>query len=1044
MKRSGTYLVMGLFFGSGAAGLIYEVAWTRMFSVVAGGTTHALTAVLVAYMTGLALGSFLGGRYVDRQVRRPLLVYGILEGGIGLFALLMPLVIPALLSVLKIGHALLGPESFRFELYRFLTCALALLLPTTLMGATFPVLLRGLLSRREQFGFFAGLLYAANTLGAMTGALVSGFVLIPALGLRLTVWSAAGINLVILAVIAASSTLRERQAEKEVREEIEPVQARGPSWGLTVLLAGYGVSGLCAMVYQVGWARVLALSLSNSTYALGLILAAYIGGLALGGAVMTPLVDRLRRPLVWAAGLEVVIGLTALFVMPLFAWATGRMFDWAAMFQDRFGAYQAVRFAVAFGLILLPTGAMGALFPLVVKIAGLMHRGVGEPAGEVYGANTVGAILGAFLAGYILIRWLGVETSLLFATGMSVAVGVTWLMVFGKRRLVRLAAGAGLAAVAGVAIRAIPPWDPLVMNSGPYLYAPVVKGRIQPGRLVQDAVSKYRLLYYREGVEATVSVLETKSTGELSLRINGKTDASSRGDLPTEILSAHIPLLLHPAPKKVMVLGLASGVTAGSALTHPEVERLDCVEISPEVVEASHFFEQTSQLNYQDPRFHLILDDARNYLALADVRYDAITIESTNPWIAGIGQLFTREFFQLLADHLEPGGVALIFFPAYDMDADTVRMVLRTYASVFPYTALWETIPATDYLVAGSREPFRLDPAGLQKRITEPAVAADLARVGVTGVDLFSSFVMGSERLTRVAGAGPLHTDDRRQLEFIMPKLRDTPSAPRQEGIIREILSQHEPAAVIIGLSDEKAKAPFIDFDRARELQYQARLLSNRGAENLSDLEQMIRAWREVLEVGGQNFGFHSAARALATALLGRAQVRLAAGDAPAAAADWQESFQRNPYNFNSVDQLINYYLNTGRRDQARAWAKKALVYLPGDPFVLAVLGHLAQQEKLYAEAEQWFRKGLSLWPQRADLQWSLAAALAGQKKFPEAEQELRSLLKRDPENLQYLKALADTLRSQGRPGEAEKYLRRVEKISSERALSPPSREKRP
>jgi spermidine synthase len=355
-----------LFFLSGACCLVYEVAWTRMFSVVAGGTTRALTAVLVAYMGGLALGGYLGGRWIDRNPGRPVLAYGVLEGLVGVLALILSFAIPWMLPLLKVGNSFFGGHALAFDLYRFFICALVLMPPTTLMGATFPIVIRGILSRRERMGTTAGVLYAANTLGAVAGSLICGFYLISLLGLRLTTWSAAACNLLIMAVILGIPRLRKVSGEVSVSAGVGDEPSGRRSRVMLILLAGYGLSGLCAMLYQVAWVRVLSLSLSNSTYALALIFAAYIGGLALGGSVMTPLADRLRRPLLWAAGFEVLIGLSAIMVMPLFEWVTASMFNWSLDFQGDFARFHLIRFAAAFGLILVPTMAMGALLPLVV------------------------------------------------------------------------------------------------------------------------------------------------------------------------------------------------------------------------------------------------------------------------------------------------------------------------------------------------------------------------------------------------------------------------------------------------------------------------------------------------------------------------------------------------------------------------------------------------------------------------------------------------------------------------------------------------------
>jgi spermidine synthase len=801
-----------------------------------------------------------------------------------------------------------------------------------------------------------------------------------------------------------------------------------------LLLGGYGLSGLCAMVYQVGWARVLALALSNSTYALALILTAYIGGLALGGLLMTPAVDRLKRPLLWAAGLEFLIGLSALAVIPLFEWVTGRMFLWSLSLLHRFTAYQAVRFAVAFGLIFLPTFAMGALFPVVVKLAGSGRRGVGEPAGQVYAANTLGAIVGAFLAGQVLIAWLGVEKTLLLATGLSVAVGVIWFLSTGLSLRWRLAVAGGLAALAALTIWRIPAWDPLLMNSGPFLYSQYYEKQLRQGVSVHDILNDNRLLFHREGLEATVSVLETRDTAEKILRINGKADASSRQDMPTQVLSTHIPLLLHPQPKKMMVLGLASGVSAGSALLHP-IERLDCVEIAPEVAAASHYFEAISRLNYQDPRFHLILDDARNFLALSDVRYDVITIESTNPWIAGLGALYTREFFQLLADHLEPGGLALIFIPFYDMDPDTVRLVLRTYRAVFPYTVLWESIPAVDYLVVGSRQPIQVDGKQWQARAAAPAIAEDLARVGVRSADLLAAFVMGSVRLAQVAGTGPLDTDDRRRLEFVLPPLMAQRQAPRQTAIVKQVLAQHEPASVIVSGADRQETDRLIGFDRARTLYYQAFAMSSFERLDETGLQRIIQAWEDAFEAGRDSYLAGFAGRELASPLVARGKLRLSRGHEAGALADWEKAFQLDPSNYASSDQLLDYYQDQGDAEKLRAWAERALRVLPRDAYALEVLGQMEQEADHLPAAEQHYRLALEVSPQAAKFRWNLAVVLAMQKKFFQAEQEFRALVESDPQNPDYLLALAYALKDQGRKDEADRYWKRAKKLAPQHPL---------
>jgi len=1030
-------LVMALFFLSGACGLVYEVAWTRMFSVVAGGTTRALTAVLVAYMSGLALGGFLGGRYVDRRAKRPVMTYGVLEGLVGGLAVIIAFAIPWLVPVLKVGKSALGPHPVLFDLYRFTVSAAVLLAPTTLMGATFPILLRGVLRSRERFGFTAGYLYASNTLGAVTGSLVSGFILIPATGLRAATFTAAGVNLFILGLVFALPWLRDAGLEatalkESVKSEAPEKGGRGLAWAV---LIGYGASGLCAMVYQVGWARALSLSLGNTTYALGLIFAAYIGGLALGGLAMTPLVDRLRRPLAWAAGLEMMIGLTAVAVMPLFAWVTARMFNWALLFQNEFGAFQLLRFLAAFGLIVLPTFAMGALFPVMVRLMGSLRPGVGEPAGQIYAANTAGAIAGAFLAGHVLIAWLEVQNTLLFATGLSIIIGIVWLLFTGLRSVARLAGSAAAAAVVIGAVLLVPRWDPILMNSGPYLYADTFKSDLEKGADIREVLHNYfDVLFHREGVETTASVLKLRATGEIFLRINGKTDASSMHDMATQVLSAHLPLLMHPDPKKVMILGLASGVTAGSALIHP-LERLECLEISPEVVAASKFFEPFSNLKYDDPRFHLIVDDARNYLSLSDARYDVIILEPSNPWVAGMSALFTREVYGLIRDHLEPGGISLNFIPAYDMDVPTLRMALRTISAAFPYVTLWEIAPLGDYFILGSDRPIKVDPEILNRRAAEPRLAADLKRVDARdGVDLLARFVMGNAALRAASGTGAFQTDDRRQFEFVIPKLKDRSYFERITGIITQVLALHEPAGELI-VPGGDIGGLLTQFDDARRLYYRAFTISNIQEMDLTDLEFAIQAWRNDISFCGGRFPAAFAGENLAAMLTNRAEVRLQAGDGQGGVADLEEAFDLDPGKVMPAEKILDYYMSTGDLAKARVWATKSLYRYPEDTYALHALGNIAISEGKFAEAEQYFRKGIKSTPRDPELQWKLGLVLASQGRLDEAEAQLKQMVREYPDLVEPKILLANVLLDEDRAAEADPYIRKARKIAPNHPL---------
>jgi spermidine synthase len=431
-----------------------------------------------------------------------------------------------------------------------------------------------------------------------------------------------------------------------------------------------------------------------------------VTGLALGGAAITPWVDRLSRPLFWAAVMEAVIAISSLAVLPLLDNVNIYMFGWVERYQwssQRLLSF--LRLAVTFTVVIVPTFLMGGLLPLLARVASRERPGEGEPMGWVYSANTAGAIAGAVLAGYALLDLCGVRATVYIASGVSLAVAVSWFLLSGLPRRTAVLA-AVLAALAGAAgIRLLPPADPLVTNSGPYLYAHKLASALGPGGIREYMHRVFVPLYFREDAETSVLVVEERVDGWRALRINGKVDASSLGDVPNQVLLAQFPLLLHPRARAVMVLGLASGMTAGSALLHP-IESLECLELSPAVVTASSYFQEASKLDPTDPRFHLIINDGRNHLALSGRTYDVIISEPSNPWQAAMSSMFTVEFFTLMRERLNPGGIAVSWIDVYDMDLESLRIILRTFTHVFPYAGLWESAPGGDYILIGSYPPF--------------------------------------------------------------------------------------------------------------------------------------------------------------------------------------------------------------------------------------------------------------------------------------------------------------------------------------------------
>lgn len=758
MKLRDRTLFLCLFFISGACGLTYEIIWSRLLVLVFGGTTLAITTVLTCFMGGLALGAYLAGRRSSRA-GRPERVYGYLEIGIGLVALLVPVLMELSTGIYRALAGAVGESYLLLTVARVLVSGVILLVPTTAMGATLPLLATAFTRHRQTVGGDIAALYGANTLGAFVGCAAAGFLLLPWLGLGGSTLLVASLNLFAgtVALLIARQPLAADTEETEAPAEPAADLTEAPALGGRLLLALYGLSGFAAMAYQVAWTRALILSLGSSTYSFSLIVSCYIFGLATGSLAMTPWVARLRRPL-WVAGaLQGVIALSALFVAPLFGKLPEVVARATAAEGTSFRAVLSVEAAWVFGLLIVPTLAMGALLPLICRVYEPSAERAGRSVGDVYAANTAGTILGAAVAGFVLIPWsaVGMEHTIQIASGLNLLVGSFFLLARQPRPIARYALVAGAWAAAAVAVGVVEPWSREQMVSGPYL-----------GR---DKATDWNLVFYQEGIDATVAVERLGDTDKLSLSVNGKPDASNMlGDMPTQMLLGVLPALLRPAARDVCVIGLGSGMSVGSLLLF-DVEHVDVAEISQEVVEASRFFDADSHAPLDDPRVRLHRADGRNLLLLTGRQYDLILSEPSNPWISGISNLFTREFFELARSRLKPGGLHAQWTQGYSMPPESFAAILRTLGEVFPYYQVWE-MSLDDYLVLASTEPLALDMESLFFSFQRPELQQELGRIYVTNpFQLANHYVTDREHLGSWLAEAEVLTDDRNTLEFKAP-----------------------------------------------------------------------------------------------------------------------------------------------------------------------------------------------------------------------------------------------------------------------------------
>jgi len=791
-------LLLFLFFVSGATSLVYEVIWMRRVTLVFGASQLAVATVLAAFMAGLALGAYLGGRVADRGARL-LRLYGLLELAIAGYALAFPWLVEGLVALYR---SLVDAPEVEFWLSRFLhllLMGLLILPPTAAMGATLPLLVRRVSGRLSRVGQWTGVLYGLNTLGAVVGTMAAGFFLLPSFGVRNAEYLAAFANIavaVVAFVAARGSDESEKtrvvddaavQAEEAELLELDPdpdfAPDRRSSIAAVMPLVLFG-TGFCAMLYEVAWSRLLGLILGSSVYAFTLMLTAFLLGTALGaptGSVM--LQRRNSRPV---RVLALSLGLAALT-----AWVSHLGFGKLPyLYVDLYGLVAGrddllfpMQSLIALCVMTPTTFFLGMSFPVAMKIRSRSAQSVGQDVAHLYFFNTAGAVLGALAAGFVILPMLGIQRALVLAVVLSLGLaGLVWAKKHQSRRHRRVGFVAlGLVFVLALAVR--PTWNPLVMSAGMYKYVSDLSD-FSHEAVRNYALSDFELLYYSEGTGAVVTVGRSISTGNIWLANNGKVDASSQADLSTQLLLAHLPFLHRRGAEDVLVVGLGSGITAGSVTLESSLKKIDVLEIEPAVVTASHFFDAFNLRPLEDPRVRVLRNDARNHLVLYDKQYDVIINEPSNPWISGVSNLFTLEFLELGRSRLAADGVFCQWVQTYGMGTEDLRSLLRTFAEVFPHVLLYQAPGDADMLLLGAGEPLGVKADAFWK---EPGRADDLSRIeALDPSDLLAYARLDRPAILELAKDVGLNTDDNVRIEFSAPLFMhyDTSSA-NEEMILR-------------------------------------------------------------------------------------------------------------------------------------------------------------------------------------------------------------------------------------------------------------------
>ena len=782
--------ILAFFFISGLTGLIYEVLWTRLIVHIIGSAPFAVSIVLSVFMGGLGLGSYWAGRSIDRLTRPFTLIrtYGLLELIVGIYAVLLP----ALIAVFRPLHALVYNHLFAYpiiyNLITFAGCMLLLIVPVTCMGATLPILSRFTVTRLSHAGSHLGRLYGINTVGGAAGAFVCGFLIIDRWGIQGSIFFAAALNVVIgISSVAASLFMPEETVNTEPSSlpPSSPETNESSSNGLFVsgALVIFTVSGFCAMTYEVVWTRLLGLIVGPTTYSFSIVLITFITGLALGSMVFGKLGDLTGKPYPLLLYSQIAAGITALWISHIMGNSQIFFAKLIYTFSADFTKLEGLKSLVLFCFMFPTTFFLGATFPLTGKIVTNNLSRIGKSIGNAYALNTAGAVLGSFCGGFVLIPLFGKELSLRLVIVLQIAVAAFFTALYYRsaQKQIREWIPVTLIVLYGLAMTIpYPHWNRMLLSIGKYhrYDEPELLNMGWPvalffGTEIFEDYHAGELVYYGDGIGGFTTVKkDTDSIGTVgySLFNTGKSDASTdSGDMVTQTLLAHFPLLFHDNPRRVMVLGLASGITAGEVLNYP-VEHLDVIEINNQVVEASSFFTPWNNAVLDNPRTELIIQDGRAHIELTDRMYDVIISEPSNPWMEGLASLFTREFFTAVRDRLDENGIFTQWVHAYQMDWNTFSLVGRTFIDVFPRSLLVVDDPTGlgyDYLLVGFKGNKTLD---LETAARNLAFARKSHNITLLNPGIFFNLVV-AENLDTVFGPGPLNTDNRPHLEYMAPKL---------------------------------------------------------------------------------------------------------------------------------------------------------------------------------------------------------------------------------------------------------------------------------
>ncbi|MCA9756148.1 MAG: fused MFS/spermidine synthase [Candidatus Eisenbacteria bacterium] len=784
VSRSVRTVVLLVFLASGAAALIYQVAWTRLLTLVFGSTIFAVSSVLSSFMAGLGLGSWVLSRIADRPIRS-LRLYGWLEIGVGLYALLFPAILAAVRSIYTTAAQDLGFGFGPNTALKFALAVLILIVPTFLMGGTLPVLSRYLTRNMRLATREIAFLYGLNTAGAVVGTVLAGFFLLPEFGIRVALFVAVALNIgvgILAWFVGGNEVVRAEDRSDDTATEDHGTSLGEATTETQVRLTYFALfaQGLLALGYEVIWTRILMLYMGTTNYSFSTMLMTFLFGIAVGSAIVGTFASRIRRPYAILAWLQTGMGLSLFVTVPMLHRASS-WFLGPEPGQLGWTEYNLTKAGLSFLVMLLPTLLMGASFPVAAQVVMRSFARVGRTIGALYSFNTLGAILGASITGFLLIPKLGPSTAFVVLSVGNLLVGLI-LFVTAKSRIVRGTALVPIAAA--IALVFMHGWVNDTISSS----------------ITQKIQRLGKVLVEVDGLESNVAISEN-TYGFRQLWVNGDVVARSVGSVSGHNMLGHLPMLFARSTDKVVVIALGTGISAGAtSLYDPKV--LDVVEISPTVRANVHYFAHDNFGLDQNPAVRFVIDDGRNYVQVTDLKYDVVAAEPLHPQKTGVANLYTKEYYQACRRILEPGGVVVQWIPLHELSKGDVKDLTRTFVEEFPVTTGW--LFGLDLVLLGHESEFQVDLPELERRLDLPNIREDLSKVNITNsTDLLNHLVFGPEGAKAYCEGARIMSDWYPFIEYDGPK--HVHEGSTVDDILQDLITHRTGPVALIGTWTEPA-----------------------------------------------------------------------------------------------------------------------------------------------------------------------------------------------------------------------------------------------